>query len=255
MKKTLCLLAISLVPLFVTAQSIPGDRSFNIPVPLLDLSGSHSSSDGLVDVALNVIHGASGAITGSGDAYYYDFDTGLELEAHGPLRGNVKNVRGSIQSSFTFSAPVTGENGFGDPESGSYRLTGKAVYPTGSDFVQVTANPRICLTSQHRCWNLPSGRFDFLSEATSWLLTFSDLAVTNRSVIGTARASIGQRRFFYTVRGSFNLRSTTYVLRLAGTGEGTGSSFSARCIVRDGELALTSLTGRLLGQAVKYKTP
>jgi hypothetical protein len=248
----------------------PGDsRAFKLQgIRVYNVSGTRYDTDGSVYVVTSVSHLGSGQLVGTGEAYYSDGF--VELEAVGPLKGSVRGGGMTRYLNFGFQAPISGSDEDGQSYSGNYSLIGSAKFDliSSSAFYGVSRS-RYCIRGEG-CGKeqgliyIPQGSGLVTVNFTNMQVNGS--AVTGEAVVevcdailigGAVYGACGSgANFSYSITGQFNSAKSTYALRLQGHGSATGSSFIARCTDSESQgFNLEKLSGRLLGQTVRYKKP
>lgn len=242
--KTLLLLA--LLPLVAAAQPVPGTPyNFAIGVPAYDLSGPQSGGDDYVDLRADVVHLANGRLTGTATADYSGEE--YDLTATGPITGKVSGGARRI-ATFTFKAPITGQDFWGRQLTGSYRLSGRAVN-NGFTTFDGQGRSRACVRGEG-CAN-GAGYLRLRETSSEWSLNVTNLQVNGNLITGEAFALLtgNGRTLAYAVRGRFNPRSGLTTLSLKGVGTGAGSTLTLRA---GNGFELRRLTGKVLGQSISF---
>lgn len=256
MKVLLFSLLATLTAANLSAQPSPGSNyTYAIPSPIYDLTGPQSGSDDYVVVTAQVFHLANGRLTGQADACYNSFEVGsdfCEISAAGPVSGKVGNAGAKVTARFTFQAAISDTDLWGDPIRGSYRLAGQTFLNTQTGDFQGTASSRACISG--RGCATASGDFVLNPSADQCSLILTNLQLVGRTITGQAVVQMlgTGRTFDYTLRGTLNAKTKVSTIKLKGIGAGTGSSFALRA---GNGFEVQRLTGRLLGQTVKFPTP
>ena len=222
--------------------------AFTTNLPVWDLSGTYSYSNGGFEITKALSHAATGALTGAGTAHLNDGSTDISAAetSTGRVRGHNKtatmlNVVGRGQ----FSGQALGRNISG-PFVGNL---GIALDPA-SLMVSGNQTASFCVSGLG-CRALTTNVTFALPEdmTGAWLLAMV-INTSNNVVRGTATAELSNgRTLSFRVRGRF--RPTTGLTMLRATG--TGNAFGTRLrLTLDGAASLQTLGGKLFGQKLVY---
>ena len=246
MKNLLAITAVAL-SLSVHAQiPLPGEhRSFyEASIDVRDLSGHQSGSDGLVEISAEVVHQADGTLSGPflaeyDDGFYYLSSTG---EFTGSVAGTSKSKRATILYAGTIDFS----------ESGTYSTKISGRWLPGDPNFYGRASSKVQLRELGIPPGTAHGDFRLRSYGAGLGIDFTNMVVTGTKLSGFARVQTGTPRLFgHTVTGSLGKKG--YTLRLTGTDSGAGSSLVVKL---DGNFAvIQQVSGKILGQTVKYKAP
>ena len=268
MKRMKLLAAVAGAVLIFTSRAAHADmadgsyyKDFSGVVPVWDISGDYSGDIGFgIDLDFSMSEDPSGKFTGGGD---FDYNTG-----YGDLTGNM-TASGTVKSSGAVTR-VTMKlllSGSGNIEGNDVVFTASATYNSeidsadgelvGSGSGKITA--KNLTTGKQKSESGSLGKdltMELPASATGdWNLTLN--LTTNKTKYtgaATVMTSTGVAAN-YTATGSYTAKKDTSKITLKGTGLSKGSSLSLLISTVGANLTVDTLSGKVLGQSIKFKAP
>jgi hypothetical protein len=221
---------------------------FTTNLPLWDLSGTYSYSNGGFEITKALSHAANGMLTGTGSAHLEEDGTDITATetSTGRVRGHSKTTTTlHVVGRGQFSGQALGRNISG-PFVGNLgmALDPASLVLSGNQTASFCVRGLGCRAlSTNLTFALPGDM------TGGWTLTL-DIATSNNVVRGTATAELSNgRTLSFHVRGRFRPATGLTVLRATGTGNAFGTRLR---LTLDGAASLQNLGGKLFGQKLVY---
>lgn len=252
-----------LSPALAPAQMASGsyDVDFTGDLNLFDLSGTYTEDLGGIGLDYTLNMEPSGKFTGTGGATVgdfmgYDMNLNIGMTFSGSVSSSRNVTRVTMQAKLNGSGTVMGYN---VTFSGNLKETCEVDLDTRALAGNVSGRVSVAVPEMHKkasqavrepvSTSLPA------DVDGTWHLSMDVSPATGTKYAGSAEAVLPNGRTLpFTVTGSYSSKADTSKLTLKGSGLNRGASLSVLAALDEGGIVnLRTLSGKVLGQALKYK--